>query len=165
MGIRFFLIYIFFILLLFSTFVGKSIALTFFSVASWQLNLIYMCQGGYNSCGNTETQCLVPLHKHLYFISPSCSSPGMAWQRCQKEVTQLKLYILVCFSICHSQKPVVMVHRTKQLRKLRGKVIDAPQLFRLIITLCVGTDRMTNIICIVVSEANKPSPRLFKMLI
>lgn len=59
-------------------------------------------------------------------------------------------------SICHSEKPVVMVHGTKQLRKLRGKVIDAPQLFHFITTLCVGTDRMTNI-CIVVTEANKPN--------
>ncbi len=62
---------------------------------------------------------------------------------------------LVCFQFVIQEKPVVMVHGTKQLRKLRGKVIDAPQLFHFITTLCVGTDRMTNI-CIVVTEANKP---------
>lgn len=55
-----------------------------------------------------------------------------------------------------------MVRGTKQLRKLRRKVIDAPQLFHFIITSCVGTDKMTNIICMV-TGANKPSSRLFQM--
>lgn len=62
-----------------------------------------------------------------------------------------------------------MVRGTKQLRKLRRKVIDAPQLFHFIITSCVGTDKMTNIICMlkltnqVVSNVNFKSVYLLKI--